>query len=117
MCCLESKISGGDPSVLINVFRVKTFGYDSLGATLRVPEEDPNLGQASCQGSLKLCLEGACPHRGLAPPRAKKWLRVAETPWTLLSQIYFPENLWEHLRVAKLFPDEICKNKTQVGLV
>ncbi|WMV14135.1 hypothetical protein MTR67_007520, partial [Solanum verrucosum] len=68
MCCLESKISGGDPSVLINVFRVKTFGYDAPGATLRVPEEDPNLGQASCQGNLKLCLEGACPRRGLAPP-------------------------------------------------
>jgi len=50
MCCLESKlISGGDPSVLINVFRVKTFGYDAPGATLRVPEEDPNLVQASCQ--------------------------------------------------------------------
>uniref|UniRef100_M1DZ60 Uncharacterized protein n=1 Tax=Solanum tuberosum TaxID=4113 RepID=M1DZ60_SOLTU len=24
------------------------------------------------------------------------------------------ENLWEHLRVANLFPDEICKNKTRV---
>ncbi|WMV24274.1 hypothetical protein MTR67_017659, partial [Solanum verrucosum] len=71
MCCLESKISGGDPSVLINVFRVKTFRYDASGATLRVPKEDPNLGQASCQGSLELSLEGACPRRGLAPPRGK----------------------------------------------
>uniref|UniRef100_M1DH00 Integrase core domain containing protein n=1 Tax=Solanum tuberosum TaxID=4113 RepID=M1DH00_SOLTU len=78
MCCLESKISGGDPSVFINVFRVKTFGYDFSGATLRVPEEDPNLGQANCQGSLKLFLEGACQRRGLAPPRDKSLVRVAD---------------------------------------
>ncbi|WMV45616.1 hypothetical protein MTR67_039001 [Solanum verrucosum] len=45
---------------------------------------------------------------------AKKWLRVAETPWTLLSQNLISRNLWEHPRVAELFPDEICKNKTQV---
>ncbi|WMV37727.1 hypothetical protein MTR67_031112, partial [Solanum verrucosum] len=78
MCCLESKITGGDPSVLINFFRVKMFGYDTPGATLRVPEEDPNLGQASCQGSLKLCLEGACPPRGLGPPRAKSLVHFAD---------------------------------------
>uniref|UniRef100_M1DEP1 Uncharacterized protein n=1 Tax=Solanum tuberosum TaxID=4113 RepID=M1DEP1_SOLTU len=69
----EKAKSGGDPSVLINIFRVKTFGYDPPGATLRVPEEDPNLGQASCQSSLKLCLEGGCPRRGLAPPGPKVW--------------------------------------------
>uniref|UniRef100_A0A0V0H201 Putative ovule protein n=1 Tax=Solanum chacoense TaxID=4108 RepID=A0A0V0H201_SOLCH len=31
MCCLESKISGGDPSISVNVFRVKPFEYDSPG--------------------------------------------------------------------------------------
>ena len=79
MCCLESKINGGDPSVLINAFMVKTFGYESLGANLRVPEEDPILGQASCQGSLKLCMEGVASRRGLAPPRAKCLVRVADS--------------------------------------
>uniref|UniRef100_M1DVZ6 Integrase core domain containing protein n=1 Tax=Solanum tuberosum TaxID=4113 RepID=M1DVZ6_SOLTU len=41
--------------------------------TLRVPEEDPTLGQTSCQGSLKLCMEGMAPRGGLAPPRAKRF--------------------------------------------
>ncbi|WMV45749.1 hypothetical protein MTR67_039134 [Solanum verrucosum] len=45
---------------------------------------------------------------------AKKWLRVTETPQTLLSRNLISRNLWEHLRVADLFPDETCKNKTQV---
>uniref|UniRef100_M1DSZ2 Uncharacterized protein n=1 Tax=Solanum tuberosum TaxID=4113 RepID=M1DSZ2_SOLTU len=65
--------------------RVKMFGYDASGATLRVPEEDPNLGQASCQGSLKLYLEGTCPRRGLAPPRAKCLVRITDVLRTLLS--------------------------------
>ncbi|WMV08189.1 hypothetical protein MTR67_001574 [Solanum verrucosum] len=87
MCCLESKISGGDPSVLINVFRVKMIRYDASGVTLRVLEEDPNLGQASCQGSLKLCLEGACPRRELALSRNKSLVRIADMSQTLLSRI------------------------------
>ena len=32
-------------------------------------------------------LEGVAPRRGPAPPMAKKWLRVAETPRTILSRI------------------------------
>ena len=114
MCCLESKISGGDPSVLINAFRVKTFGYDAPGATLRVPEEDPNLGQTSCQGNLRLCLEGACPRRGLAPPRAKSLVHVADVSRILLPRNLISRNLWEHLRVTDWFPDKISENKTQV---
>ncbi|WMV54589.1 hypothetical protein MTR67_047974 [Solanum verrucosum] len=45
---------------------------------------------------------------------AKKWLRVAETLQTLLSQNLISRNLWEHHRVADLFPDKTYKNKTQV---
>uniref|UniRef100_M1AII7 Uncharacterized protein n=1 Tax=Solanum tuberosum TaxID=4113 RepID=M1AII7_SOLTU len=89
---------------------VKTFGYDSLGATLRVPEEDPNLGQASCQGSLRLCLDGACPHCGLALPRAKILVRVANS--TVSDLIY--ENRVGKPPRRELVPDEICENKTQV---
>ncbi|WMV18465.1 hypothetical protein MTR67_011850 [Solanum verrucosum] len=58
-------------------------------------------------------MEGVASHRGPAPPMAKKWLRVAETPQTLLSQNLISRNLWEHLHVADLFTDEICENKTQ----
>ena len=36
MCCLESKIIGGDPSVLIIVFRVKKYGYNSSRTNHRV---------------------------------------------------------------------------------
>ncbi|WMV45711.1 hypothetical protein MTR67_039096 [Solanum verrucosum] len=53
MCCLESKISGGDPSVLINVFRVKTSGYDSPGPPYGSPRRTPSLGQTRCQGNLQ----------------------------------------------------------------
>ncbi|WMV33718.1 hypothetical protein MTR67_027103 [Solanum verrucosum] len=59
-------------------------------------------------------MEGVAPCRGPAPPMDKKWLRIAETPQTLLSQNLISRNLWEHLRVADLFPDEICENKSQV---
>ncbi|WMV24754.1 hypothetical protein MTR67_018139 [Solanum verrucosum] len=38
-----------------------------------------------------MLMEGACPRRELAPPSAKSLVRVAD-----------------------LFPDEICKNKNQV---
>ncbi|WMV45934.1 hypothetical protein MTR67_039319, partial [Solanum verrucosum] len=112
--CLESKISGGDPSVLINVFRVKTSGYDSPGPPYGSPRRTPTLGQTSCQGNLKLCMEGVVPRGGSAPLMDKKWVCLVETPRTLLSQNLIFENLWEHLRVADLFPDEICENKTQV---
>ncbi|WMV08877.1 hypothetical protein MTR67_002262 [Solanum verrucosum] len=61
-----------------------------------------------------MCLEGACQRRGLAPPRDKCLVRVADMSRTLLSRNLIFRNLWEHLRVANLFPDEICKNKTQV---
>ena len=62
-------------------------------------------------------LEGVAPRRGPAPPMAKKWLHDTETPRTLLSRNLIYRNLWEHLRVADLVPDEIYKNKTQVGLI
>ncbi|WMV58078.1 hypothetical protein MTR67_051463 [Solanum verrucosum] len=62
-------------------------------------------------------MEGACPRRGLTPPRAKSLVRVADVSRTLLSQKLISKNLWEHLHIAVLFPDEICENKTQVGLV
>ncbi|WMV08878.1 hypothetical protein MTR67_002263 [Solanum verrucosum] len=61
-----------------------------------------------------MCLEGACPRRGLAPPREKCLVGVVDVSQTLLSQSLISRNLWEHLRVANLFPDEICENKTQV---
>ena len=67
MCCLESKISGGDPSVLINIFRVKTFGYDAPRATLRVPEGHPKgprggpqpLAKQVAKATCKMLMEGA----------------------------------------------------------
>ncbi|WMV18723.1 hypothetical protein MTR67_012108 [Solanum verrucosum] len=74
MCCLESKISGGDPSVLITVFRIKTFGFNSPGPPY--PRSTPTLGQTSCQGSLIMLMGGACPRRGLAPPSVKSFVRV-----------------------------------------
>ncbi|WMV32857.1 hypothetical protein MTR67_026242 [Solanum verrucosum] len=45
---------------------------------------------------------------------AKNWLRVVETPQTLLSQNLVSKNLLELLRIADLYPDKICENKTQV---
>ncbi|WMV24870.1 hypothetical protein MTR67_018255 [Solanum verrucosum] len=59
-------------------------------------------------------MEGVAPRCGPAPPMAKEWLRIAETPQTLLSQNLIFRNLWEHPGVADLFPDEIYENKTQV---
>lgn len=38
---------GGDPIIYKIIFRVKTFGYDSLLTTIRVHEEDTNIGQKS----------------------------------------------------------------------
>ncbi|WMV25076.1 hypothetical protein MTR67_018461 [Solanum verrucosum] len=61
-----------------------------------------------------MCLEGACPRRGLAPPRDKCLVRIADVSQTLLSRNLISRNLWEHLRIADLFPNEICENKTQV---
>ncbi|WMV08683.1 hypothetical protein MTR67_002068 [Solanum verrucosum] len=61
-----------------------------------------------------MCMEGACPRRGLPPLRAKSLVRVADVSQTLKSRNLISRNLWEHLRVADLFPDEICENKTQV---
>ncbi|WMV50070.1 hypothetical protein MTR67_043455 [Solanum verrucosum] len=61
-----------------------------------------------------MCMERACPRHGLARPRAKSLVRVADVSQTLLSRNLISRNLWEHLRVADLFHDEICKNKTQV---
>ncbi|WMV45710.1 hypothetical protein MTR67_039095 [Solanum verrucosum] len=59
-------------------------------------------------------MEGVAPRREPASPMAKKYLRIAETPRTLLFQNLISRNLWEHPHVADLFPDEICENKTQV---
>ncbi|WMV08942.1 hypothetical protein MTR67_002327 [Solanum verrucosum] len=46
----------------------------------------PILGQTSCQGNLKMCMEEACPRRGLAPPLAKYLVHVADMSRTLPSQ-------------------------------
>uniref|UniRef100_M1DJD2 Uncharacterized protein n=1 Tax=Solanum tuberosum TaxID=4113 RepID=M1DJD2_SOLTU len=47
------------------------------GATLRVPEEDPNLGQASCQNSLPIALRGNSSVSWTSSPREQ--LRVADS--------------------------------------
>uniref|UniRef100_M1DIL6 Gag-pol polyprotein n=2 Tax=Solanum TaxID=4107 RepID=M1DIL6_SOLTU len=71
------------------------------GTTLRIPEEDPNPWTSKHPRQLEVVIGGSgsasrtcfsnCqkvdPRRGPAPPMAKKWLRVAETPRTLLSRI------------------------------
>ncbi|WMV25150.1 hypothetical protein MTR67_018535 [Solanum verrucosum] len=59
-------------------------------------------------------MEGVAPRHGPTPPMAKKWLRIAETPQTLLSQNLISRNSMEHLCIADLVSDEICENKTQV---
>ncbi|WMV18663.1 hypothetical protein MTR67_012048 [Solanum verrucosum] len=59
-------------------------------------------------------MEGVAPCHGPTPPMAKKWLHVAETSRTLLSQNLISKNLWENLHITDLFSDEICDNKTQV---
>ncbi|WMV50980.1 hypothetical protein MTR67_044365, partial [Solanum verrucosum] len=46
------------------------------GANLRGPEEDPNLGQASCQGSLQIALGGnRCASRPYSPKEQKSCSR------------------------------------------
>ncbi|WMV13458.1 hypothetical protein MTR67_006843, partial [Solanum verrucosum] len=42
------------------------------GATLRDPEEDPNLSQASCQGSLQIALGGNRGASHTCSPKDKK---------------------------------------------
>ncbi|WMV45887.1 hypothetical protein MTR67_039272 [Solanum verrucosum] len=61
-----------------------------------------------------MCMEEACPRRGLAPPWTKLLVRIADVSRTLLSRNLISRNLWEHLHIEDLFPDEICENKTQV---
>lgn len=61
-----------------------------------------------------MLIEGACLRRGLAPPRAKSLVHIVDMLQTLLSRNLISRNLWKHLRVANLFPEEICEHKTQV---
>ncbi|WMV45646.1 hypothetical protein MTR67_039031 [Solanum verrucosum] len=63
-----------------------------------------------------MLMEGACPRRGLAPPRTKSLVRIADVSQTLLSRNLISRNIWLHLRVSDLFPDEIC-DKIEVCLV
>ncbi|WMV24947.1 hypothetical protein MTR67_018332 [Solanum verrucosum] len=66
------------------------------------------LAKQAAKATCKMLMEGACPRRRLAPPRDKNLVRVADVSHTLLSQNLISRNLWEHLRVADLCPDEIC---------
>uniref|UniRef100_M1DS71 Uncharacterized protein n=1 Tax=Solanum tuberosum TaxID=4113 RepID=M1DS71_SOLTU len=68
-----TKDVGGDPSILIYVLRVKTFEYDTPGATLKDPEEDPNIGQASCQGSLRNAHGGSMSASRTSPTIGQKF--------------------------------------------
>ncbi|WMV30171.1 hypothetical protein MTR67_023556 [Solanum verrucosum] len=79
------------------------------------PQGGPQpLAKQAAKATCKMLMEGACPHCGLAPPRAKSLVHVIDVSQTLLSRNLISRNLWEHLRIADLFPDEICENKTQV---
>ncbi|WMV24948.1 hypothetical protein MTR67_018333 [Solanum verrucosum] len=74
----------------------------------------PTLAKQAAKATCKMLREEACPHRGLAPPREKSLVRIANVSKTLLSQNFISRNLWENLSVADLCPDEICENKTEV---
>ena len=52
MCCLDLNVSVVASSTLIDILRVKMFGYDSLGTTQRSPKDEPNIGQEAAQGSM-----------------------------------------------------------------
>ncbi|WMV08803.1 hypothetical protein MTR67_002188 [Solanum verrucosum] len=82
------------------------------------PQGGPQpLAKQAAKAACKMCLEGACPRRGLAPPRTKSLVPIVDVSRTPLPRNLISRNLWEHLRVANLFSDETCKNKTQVCLV
>ena len=49
---MVSKTGGDDPSTYRDVPMGKMFKYDSLGTTLRVPKENPNVGQGSCRAAV-----------------------------------------------------------------
>ena len=52
MSCLKSNNSRDDPSILIDMLSVKTFGYDSLRATLRAPRGTLTLDKVAVQDSV-----------------------------------------------------------------
>lgn len=71
MCCPVSKLIGRDPKIQMDMFRVKKFGYESPSTTIRVLEENPNVGHKStkaapiddpCDAPLEECwtVSGVC---------------------------------------------------------
>lgn len=50
---LSKKNNGGDPSILITVFMIKTFGYDFPKTTIRVLDDDPQHWPRNFQDSMK----------------------------------------------------------------
>ena len=53
------KNSGGDPRVLINVFKVKTYCFTT--PQVGVCDEDPTFGKQAAHGRKKLFMSETCP--------------------------------------------------------
>ena len=52
-CCFKSINIRGNPRLLIDMLRIKTFGYDSLRTTLKAPKEDQMLDKEDAKSSVQ----------------------------------------------------------------
>ncbi|WMV29805.1 hypothetical protein MTR67_023190 [Solanum verrucosum] len=63
-----------------------------------------------------MCMEGACPRRGLSPPRAKSLVLIADLPQTLLFQKLIPETYGNTSASRTSFPTKFVKIKLKFDL-